>query len=67
MVTKNWGSAVNPNVLWGYTCSATANHMSQSFPDIIRFYAQCEIQVCYCLNGEKRVLIVVDCFVLDEC
>jgi len=44
-VTKNWGTATNPNVLWGYTCSPTATQLSQSYPEIVRFYVQCEIQV----------------------
>jgi len=43
-VTKNWGPAADPNVLWGYVCSPTANQLSASYPEIIRFYVQCEIQ-----------------------
>jgi hypothetical protein len=44
-VTKNWGPAADPDVLWGYTCSPTANQLSQSYPGIVRFFVQCEIQV----------------------
>jgi hypothetical protein len=44
-VTKNWGPTADPDVLWGYTCSPTANQLSQSYPGIVRFFVQCEIQV----------------------
>jgi hypothetical protein len=44
-ITKNWGPAADPNVLWGYVCSPTASQLSASYPEIIRFYVQCEIQV----------------------
>jgi hypothetical protein len=44
-ISKNWGPAANPNVLWGYVCSPTAAQLSAAFPEIIRFYVQCEIQV----------------------
>jgi len=43
-ISKNWGPAANPNVLWGYVCSPTAAQLSAAFPEIIRFYVQCEIQ-----------------------
>jgi hypothetical protein len=43
-ITKNWGPAANPNVLWGYTCSPTASQLSESYPEIVRFWVQCEVQ-----------------------
>jgi hypothetical protein len=46
-ITKNYGPAADPNVLWGYVCSPTATQLSESYPDIVKFYVQCEIQVCY--------------------
>jgi len=43
-ITKNYGPAADPNVLWGYVCSPTATQLSESYPEIVRFYVQCEIQ-----------------------
>lgn len=43
-ITKNWGPAADPNVLWGYTCSPTATELSKSYPEIVRFWVQCEVQ-----------------------
>ncbi len=40
-----YGGAEDPNVLWGYVCSNTAQGLSTEFPDIVKFYVQCEIQV----------------------
>lgn len=45
-VSKNWGPATDPNVLWGYTCSPTAKGLNEMYPEIVKFYIQCEIQVC---------------------
>jgi hypothetical protein len=45
-ISKNWGPAADPNVLWGYTCSLTATELSKSYPEIVRFWVQCEVQVC---------------------
>jgi len=44
--TKNmkFFGAEDPNVLFGYVCSTTATNLSQTFPQIVRFQAQCEIQ-----------------------
>lgn len=45
-VSKNWGPATDPNVLWGYTCSSTASNLTETYPQIVKFYVQCELQVC---------------------
>ena len=76
-ITKNWGPAADPNVLWGYVCSPTAQQLNASYPEIIRFYVQCDIQVCYfrfAQYGEERswgemtnvLMMKIDGFVLDE-
>ncbi len=69
-ITKNYGPAADPNVLWGYVCSPTATKLSESYLEIVRFYVQCEIQVCHMITGKlwARVgLTGIDRFVLDEC
>jgi len=43
-VSKNWGPSADPNVLWGYTCSPTAKGLNAAYPEIIKFYVQCEVQ-----------------------
>jgi hypothetical protein len=50
-ITKNYGPAADPNVLWGYVCSPKATQLSETYPEIVRFYVQCEIQVCYMIRG----------------
>lgn len=45
-LTKNLGPAADPNVLWGYVCSITASNLTETYPQIIKFYVQCELQVC---------------------
>jgi hypothetical protein len=36
-------------VLWGYTCSSTAQMLNETYPQIIKFYVQCELQVTFIL------------------
>lgn len=45
-LSKNLGPASDPNVLWGYTCSSTASNLTETYPQIVKFYVQCELQVC---------------------
>jgi hypothetical protein len=51
-ITKNYGPPSKPDVLWGYVCSPTATQLSESYPEIIRFWVQCEVQVCYMIRGK---------------
>jgi hypothetical protein len=60
-VSKNWGPAVDPNVLWGYTCSPTAKAMNAAYPEIVKFYVECQVQVGFpsldvISRGRKRLL-----------
>lgn len=41
-----YGGAQDPNVLFGYVCSTMADNLSNTFPQILKFQAQCELQVC---------------------
>jgi len=50
-VSKNWGPAADPNVLWGYTCSPTASNLTDTYPHIVKFYVQCELQVSDATEG----------------
>ncbi|PVH76977.1 hypothetical protein DL98DRAFT_591668 [Cadophora sp. DSE1049] len=43
-ITKDWGPAADPNVLWGYVCSPTAKQINAEFPEVVKFYAECQVQ-----------------------
>jgi hypothetical protein len=51
-----YGGAQDPNVLFGYVCSTMADNLSNTFPQILKFQVQCEIQVftSYKYNMENR-------------
>jgi len=58
-ISKNWGPAQDPNVLWGYTCSSTAQMLNETYPQIIKFYVQCELQTVSWWMGASAVLVEV--------
>jgi len=41
------GGAADPDALWGYVCSETATELSKTYPQILRFWVQCNVQVCF--------------------
>jgi hypothetical protein len=67
--TKNmrYFGAVDPNVLFGYVCSTQADTLSQTFPQILKFQAQCQIQVCNFSLIFEMGLINAESELLDEC
>ncbi|KAH9213483.1 hypothetical protein DL95DRAFT_506279 [Leptodontidium sp. 2 PMI_412] len=55
--SKNLGGAIDPNALWGYTCSPTAKKLNEQFPEIIKFYVQCQVQTVSFWMSVSAVLV----------
>ncbi|KAG4441909.1 hypothetical protein IFR05_002593 [Cadophora sp. M221] len=56
-VTKDMGPAADPNVLWGYVCSPTAKQINAEFPEVVKFYVECQVQTVSFWMSVSAVLV----------
>lgn len=56
-ITKDFGPAADPNVLWGYVCSPTAKQINAEFPEVVKFYVECQVQTVSFWMSVSAVLV----------